>query len=411
MSNMSCLDNFFIAGINYKNTGESIRGQFSINNEQYSNILKLAPYYDISELFVISTCNRTEIYGLAKNVSQLIELLCSQTTGTVELFRSLAYLKTGREAINHLYNVASGLDSQILGDYEIVSQLKQAVQFSKDHKFIHSFSDRLVNSVLQSSKKIKSETCLSGGSVSVAFTAAKYLKEKTDFTSNHKILLVGTGKLGRNTCKNLIKYFGTTNITLINRSEEKAIKLAIELNLNYAPMNELEFYVHESDIILLTTNSAEPIFLKSFLENTGDKLIIDLSIPCNVEAGADKLSNITLINIDQLSKIKDENLKKREAEIPKAKKIISQHLIEFIEWQEKRKQVPVLKAIKAKLSELNNVLSFSSSLAGGRLETLDVEEKIQKVINRTANNLMNKKRYGCHYIEAINEFIRLSPIE
>jgi glutamyl-tRNA reductase len=411
MNNISCLENFFVAGINYKNTSESIRGQFAINNEQYSNILKLAPYYDINELFVISTCNRTEIYGLAKNALQLIELLCSQTTGKIELFKSLAYLKTGIQAMNHLYNVASGLDSQILGDYEIVSQIKQAVQFAKDHKFIHSFSDRLVNSVLQSSKKIKSETSLSSGSVSVSFTAVKYLKEETNFTSNNKILVIGTGKLGRNTCKNLVKYFGTTNITLINRSEEKAIKLALELNLNYASINELEFHVHESDIILLATNSAEPIFLKSFLENTGNKLIIDLSIPCNVEAGANKLSNITLINIDQLSQLKDENLKKRAAEVPKAKKIISEHLTEFIEWHEKRKQVPVLKAIKTKLNEIQKVLLFSSSSAGKRSAAPDVEGKIQQVINRTANKLMKTKQYGCHYIEAINEFMRLSVIE
>jgi len=408
MNKTACLENFFVAGINYKNTSESVRGKFAINNMQYSNILHLAPSYGINELFIFSTCNRTEIYGFAEDVSYLIELLCSQTAGTIELFKGFAYLKNGMDAVSHLYNVAAGLDSQILGDYEIVSQIKQAVQFSRDHKFIHNFSDRLVNSALQSSKKIKSETSLSSGSVSVSFTAVKYLKEKTDFTNKHKILVIGIGKLGRNTCKNLVKYFGTNNITLINRSEEKAIKLAHELKLKYAPINDLEFQVLASDIILLATNSAQPILSRSFLENAGNKLIVDLSVPCNVEAGVNELSNITLINIDQLSELKDESLKKRKAEVPKAKNIISQHLAEFIQWHERRRQVPALTAIKSTLKEVQKALLFSMTPAEKKSITLDAEEKIQKVINRIANKIMDNKPHGCHHIEAIAEF--MSPV-
>src|SRR5580698_1462580 len=154
------ISRFFIAGINYKKTDANIRGQFSIGKEQYQNILSLATSFGVNELFILSTCNRTEIYGFAENISQLIDLLCTQTKNSKEVFINTAYSKSGIDAIEHLFLVASGLDSQILGDYEIVGQLKQAVKFSKEHERIHAFTERLFNCVLQSSKAIKNETSL-----------------------------------------------------------------------------------------------------------------------------------------------------------------------------------------------------------------------------------------------------------
>ncbi|MBS1975474.1 MAG: glutamyl-tRNA reductase, partial [Bacteroidetes bacterium] len=146
---------FFIAGINYKKTDAEARGQFAISNEQYKNILSTAPGYGVNGLFILSTCNRTEIYGFAENASALIDLLCSQTKGLKNVFTELSYVKNGLEAVEHLFNVAAGLDSQILGDYEIVGQIKQAVKFAKEHSSINAFIERLFNSVLQSSKAIK----------------------------------------------------------------------------------------------------------------------------------------------------------------------------------------------------------------------------------------------------------------
>ncbi|MBI3883424.1 MAG: glutamyl-tRNA reductase, partial [Sphingobacteriales bacterium] len=159
------ISKFFIAGINYRKTDASIRGQFAINNDRYIQLLSLAPQYGLTELFIVSTCNRTEIYGFAENVSQLCELLCTQTEGSIETFVEMSYIKSGKEAILHLFNVAAGLDSQILGDYEIVGQIKQAVKLSKEHNFIGAYLERMVNGVLQSSKDIRTNTALSGGTV------------------------------------------------------------------------------------------------------------------------------------------------------------------------------------------------------------------------------------------------------
>ncbi len=396
---------FFVAGVSYKKTDATARGQFSISKPQYEAILNLAPSYGMDEMFVLSTCNRTEIYGFAKSASSLLKLLYSQSSGDFKLLSQMAYIKNGKDAISHLYHVGCGLDSQILGDYEMVSQLKEAVNFSRDHNFMGSFLERLVSSVLQSTKKVKTYTSLSSGTVSVCFSAAKFIKEKTNITYQSKILILGAGKMGRNTCKNLLGYFDPGNITVINRSVEKASILALELNINYAPRELLSSQVDVSDIILVATNSVEPVILKSHLVNKGEKIIIDLTIPCNVEAGVNDLPNIKVIPLDQISKLKDDTLKKREAEIPKAKKIIAGQIKEFMQWYEMRQQVPVLKSIKAKLKEINQYPLFNSGIKENVFQSAFPETKIQEVINFIAIKMPGSHCKGCHYIEAINKFI------
>lgn len=381
-----------------------MRGRFAITNEQYEALLKTAPDYGIHEVFVVSTCNRTEIYGFADQPAQLQQLLCSQTEGTTEEFKQLAYLKKGREAIDHLFHVGGGLDSQILGDYEIVGQIKQAAKVAKQQQRIHAFTERLVNNMLQSSKAIKNNTKLSDGTVSVSFAAVQFIREHVKSIRTKKIVLLGTGKFGRNTCKNLVDYLGTKNITLINRTEEKAAALAQELGLLSAPIEELSEKVAAADIILVATNSAEPTILTKQLAGTQHKLVIDLSIPNNVEASAAALPNVTLINVDQLSKLKDETLAKREAEVPKAKAIIAEHTAEFLEWYQMRKHVPVLKAVKTKLKEIHTSPLYIT-LQPHHTACSKADEKIQKVINCMASKMKEQNQRGCYYIEAINEFI------
>ena len=401
------ISQFFIAGVNYRKTDAAVRGQFAINKDQYLQLLALAPQYGLSELFVVSTCNRTEIYGFAEDASKLCELLTTQTEGSLETFRKLSYIKQGGKAIEHLFNVAAGLDSQILGDYEIVGQIKLAVKLSKEHDFIGCYLERLVNSVLQSSKQIKTETELSGGTVSVSFAAVQYIKETITNIADKKIVLLGTGKIGRNTCKNMVDYLGTKNITLINRTEDKAAELANELGLLSASMNDLALQVKDADIILVATNATDPVILKSHVENAGNKLIIDLSIPYNVEIAAQQLPNVTLINVDELSKIKDVTLQRREAEVPKAKAIILEHIHEFVLWHEMRKNVPVLKAVKTKLQGMHACKLYCSASQDipSPASPVNAQEKIQKVINGMAAKLRVQNQHGCQYIEAINDFI------
>jgi glutamyl-tRNA reductase len=401
------ISKFFVAGINYKKTDAAIRGQFAVSPENCSLILSKSSALGIKEVFVLSTCNRSEIYGLASDSSLLVELLCRHTEGSEETFRSMAYIKQGMKAIEHLFAVSAGLDSQILGDYEIVGQIKKAFKFSKEHTSIGAFTERLVNSVLQSSKTIKNQTELSGGTVSVSFSAVQYIRQHVKDLKNKKILLSGIGKIGSSTCKNLVDYLPMTNITLINRTDDKAEHLANELGLTYAPFSSLKEQVKNADIILVATNASEPTILTDDIKNNGEKLLIDLSIPYNVEASAKLLPGITLINVDELSKLKDKTLHKRKAEVPKANKIIAEHIQDFLDWHEMRRHVPVLRAVKTKLQEIHGNPVFFTSITGHcpGAPLSDHQERIQKVINIMAVKMRQHNQRGCHYIEAINDFI------
>ncbi len=399
---------FFAVGINYKKTDAALRGRFAIGPEQYANILALAPSFNLHQLFVLSTCNRTEIYGFAENPAQLCRLLCTQTEGSAADFEQLAYIKKGAAAIHHLFEVAAGLDAQILGDYEILGQLKLAVTFARERGYIGVYLDRMTAAVLQASKLIKTNTALSGGTVSVSFAAIQYIKENVPDIAGKKIVLAGTGKIGRITCKNLVDYLQTKNITLINRTESKAAVLAKELGLQYAPLESLKQAVVNADIIIVSTNSIEPVILKSHVSGRGNKVIIDLSIPYNVETAAQELDNITFVNVDSLSKIKDATLHKRAAEVPKAKAIIEEHVLEFLAWCSMRKNVPALKAIKNKLQAMRDCNLYISYIARQNEplhNATGTATKIQKVVNGTAIKMRSQNRRGCSYIDAINEFI------
>lgn len=397
---------FFVAGINYKKSDISKRSQFAILPETYIELINDAGNYGISEMFILSTCNRTEIYGYAESADQLIDLLCSKTAGSKEEFEELAYIKEGNEAILHLFEVAAGLDSQILGDYEIVGQIRQAMKIAKENNSIGTNIQRLVNAALQSSKEIKNKTGLSGGTVSVSFAAVQYIRDHIQDIGNKQILLLGTGKIGRNTTRNLVDYLQTKNITLINRTAEKAQRLAEEMDLSFALSAELDEYVRKADIILTATNSAEPIITKSQLINAGNKLIIDLAVPGNVAADAMKMEGISVVNVDQLARIKDETLQHRVAEIPRAKEIIQFYFQEFLAWHALRKHVPVLKAVKSTLQQIQT--SYSSSTASSIQQIIPGKEgndKIQRAVNGMAVKMRRENQWGCYFIQAINEYI------
>jgi glutamyl-tRNA reductase len=398
------VNQFFVAGINYKKTDAAIRGEFAVSSDKYALLLEKAAILGLRELFVLSTCNRTEIYGLAADAGILINLLCSKTVGDADTFRQLCYIKNGNKAIEHIFSVGAGLDSQILGDYEIVGQMKLAVKFARERGFVGAFMERLFNTVLQSSKAIKNGTHVSDGTISVAFAAIQYIKQQVADTQDKKIVLLGTGKIGRNTCKNLVDYLDTRNITLINRTEEKATELATELGLKTSAYANLNKELQEADIFIVATHADKAVITKESLINSTPKILIDLSIPNNIEPAVGSLPHISLANVDDLSVINDKTLRIRQAEVPKALAIIDTHICEFNEWLTLRSHVPVLKAVKQKLHDMHSCEMFTATTHVTVVDTAI----IQKVVNTVAVKMRTQHQPGCYYIEAINDFMTIS---
>ena len=218
LKNNDSTHSFYVIGISYKKADAKLRGSFSLSPTKKANILKQGKAIGLNGLIATSTCNRTEIYGLVNDPNVLIKLLCENTKGYFDVFKKVCYILKGSEAIEHVFRVGAGLDSQILGDFEIISQLKLSAKISKKYNLLNSYLERLVNSVLQASKRIKNETELSSGATSVSFASVQYILNTIKNVQTKNILLFGTGKIGRNTCENLIKHTKNEHITLINLS-------------------------------------------------------------------------------------------------------------------------------------------------------------------------------------------------
>ncbi len=408
--NISKHTTFYCIGLSYKKANAEIRGKFSIDNVTKKLLLEQAKSSGIDEIIAISTCNRTEIYGFAEHPFQIIQLLCQNTIGTVEEFQRVAYIHKNKEAINHLFYVGTGLDSQILGDFEIISQLKQSFKLSQKYELMNAFLERLVNAVIQASKRIKNETQISTGATSVSFASVQYILNNVHNVSDKNILLFGTGKIGRNTCENLIKHTRNNQITLINRTKDKAEKIAGKFNLIVKDYSQLASEISNSDILIVATGAEKPTITKEHIDTDKDLLILDLSIPKNVANDVVELQNVESIHLDHLSQITDETLEKRKLQVPKAQSIIDEVESEFIAWLETRKFAPTIKALKSKLREIQ-----SQEIDYQRKKQIDFNEEqaqvlsdriIQKITKHFANHLKDDSTNG-ESIELISKVFQL----
>ena len=409
--NISKHNSFYTIGLNYKKADAVIRGNFSLDDAAMENILVQAKAQDLDGLLVTSTCNRTELHGFAQHPFQLIKLLCDNTQGTIEEFQEVAYVYKNNDAISHLFRVGTGLDSQILGDFEIISQLKQSFNRSKKHDIANPFIERLTNSVIQASKRIKNETEISSGATSVAFASVQYILKNVDDISNKNILLFGTGKIGRNTCENLIKQTNNPNITLINRTKTKAEKIAGKFNLLVKDYGDLQTEIRNSDVLVVATGANSPTISKELIYPKKPLLILDLSIPKNVADNVSELDNVMVIHLDHLSQMTDETLERRKQFIPQAEGIIEEVKSEFVQWLETRKFAPVIKALKKKLNTMKEEeLDYhSKKLSDFNTEQADVisDRIIQKITKQFANHLKEANTDADNSLELIQKVFKL----
>lgn len=345
---------FYVIGISYKKADANIRGRFSLDIERQELILEEAQAEQMEGLMIISTCNRTELYGFAQHPFQLIQKLCAHSQASLEDFEKFGYIYKNKEAINHIFNVGTGLDSQILGDFEIISQFKKAFILSKKYNLVNAFIERLQNSVIQASKRVKNETELSSGATSISFASVQYILSNVKNISKKNILLFGTGKIGRNTCENLIKHTDNKHITLINRTKEKAQQIAGKFNVLVKNFSELTEELSQTDVLVVATGSKTPTINKDILPKDKEMLILDLSIPKNVDENVKTIKGVTLIHMDHLSQMTDSTLERRKTFIPDAQRIIKEVKAEFEDWLQNRRFAPTIRALKMELENLKN---------------------------------------------------------
>ena len=410
-NNLSKHQYFYSVGLSYKKADAEVRGKFSLDAKAKTRLLEQAKSEGIESLIVTSTCNRTEIYGFAEHPFQLIKLICENSLGTVEEFQKVGFVYKNQEAINHMFRVGTGLDSQILGDFEIISQIKLSFAESRSLGLINTFLDRLINAVIQASKRIKNETEISSGATSVSFASVQYIIKNVENISSKNILLFGTGKIGRNTCENLVKHTKNEHITLINRTKDKAEKLAGKLNLIVKDYSELQLELQNADIVVVATGAQNPTVDKAILNLKKPLLILDLSIPKNVNEDVKELDGVTLIHMDHLSQMTDETLEKRKLHIPHAEAIIEETKEEFVNWTKARKFAPTINALKDKLNAIkNSELDFQSrKISNFNEEQAEIISAriIQKITTHFANHLKDDNTMVDESIEWIEKVFQI----
>lgn len=402
--------NFAVVSIGFEKANAEIRGKFSFFSELVLDLCKKIQEKKLGKIFVLSTCNRTEIYGYSPDFISVMKVYCELIGVSFEDFSSYADVYYEKEALLHLFRVSSGLESQILGDFEIISQIK--IWYKKFQKYgtTNSYLERAVNTAIQISKRIKNETSLSTGVASVSYAAVHYVLNKISDLQDKKILIIGTGKIGQNTCINLVKHVPSHQITLMNRTESKIKDLAEKFDLTVVPISDITYQVNESDVIIVATSAQEPLIVKKMLTSEKERHFIDLSVPANIDKEINQHTNNHLINVDNLSKVIDETFESRKAEIPKAEEIIQEHLVEFETWLEQRKFVPVIKSLKQNLLSIqeNEIKSFSRTIIDVNSDDYLLSQKIsQRITNRFAEFINNNPEKASVTIEIFKEMFQL----
>lgn len=402
---------FYAVGLSYKKADAEIRGKFSLDAVAKMRLLEQAKKEGIESLIVTSTCNRTEIYGFAEHPFQLIKLICENSQGSVEAFQKYGFVFKNKEAVGHLFRVGTGLDSQILGDFEIISQIKTSFFQAKSVNLVNAFQERLINAVIQASKKIKTDTEISSGATSVSFASVQYILNNVEEIGDKNILLFGTGKIGRNTCENLVKHSKHEQITLINRTKDKAEKLAQKLDVVVKDYADLQLEIQKADVLVVATGAQNPTVDKTILNLKKPLLILDLSIPKNVNENVEDVEGVTLVHMDYLSQITDETLENRKKHIPAAEAIIEEIKEEFLTWSKGRKFAPTIHALKEKLHSIKDgELNFQ------RKKIVDFNEEqaeiisnriIQKITNHFANHLKDEETMVDESIEWIEKVFNI----
>ena len=389
-----------LISINYKIAPLEIREKFYFDSSEkivFNNLLKKK--VGVEGLMIISTCNRTEIYFEFENhVGEENKFLHSIVKELVEFKRfkdSLSpYLNNligSYDVANHLFRLVSGLESMIIGEFQIVEQLKDAYYFSKKHKMLGPILKRMIQKSLETGKYIRTNTDIGRGAVSVSYAAVEQITKKYDLTKSN-FLCVGLGETSKLSIRHLHQK-KIKNIKICNRTESKAKLFSKELGYSSVKFEDFKKEMKKSDVVFFSTSSKTTLLNKSDLEkimkNRRKKLLlVDLSVPRNLESDLYEIKNVEVINVDNLKDAVNDNYKKRKGEIIKAELYIEEFLVEFDDWTNARLLRPSILSLKKQVRELivNETLNYNSENKNGD----DFNSHLNKVYDKFSNNLVKK---------------------
>jgi glutamyl-tRNA reductase len=407
--------NFTVLSISYEKANAETRSKFAFFDDNVKSFVNEIHDKKLGDAFVVSTCNRTEIYTTSQNYMAIAEMFCKSVEIGLMDFMQYVNVKNSEEALKHLFRVSAGLESQILGDFEIIGQIKNAYNRFKRHKrFSNPYLERAINSAIQISKRIKNETGISNGAASVSYAAVHYILKTQNHISDKNILLLGTGEIGQNTVENLVKHVYQPKVKIANRSFEKAEKIAEKYKIPQIAFDDFENELKNTDILIVATGASQPIINQKHFPNGKETLVIDLSIPNNVDKKVAENEAVKLVDVDELSHHIQETIEQRKKEIPKAEEIIKEMTKEFLSWEKKRKFAPNIHQFKAALKHIEDheMHNFHRKHKYVDVEDMELSEKlIQKITNRFAKYIIENPLRADEVTKLMNEILVEQPKE
>jgi glutamyl-tRNA reductase len=389
--------NIAVVGLSHKTAPVEVREKLSIPEPQTeSAIAQLLTYPHIDEVAILSTCNRLEIYIVSNETTQGIkevtQFLSEHSKVPIMSLRHHLFMLLHADAVTHILRVAAGLDSLVLGEGQILAQVKNTHKLGQQFNGIKTILNRLFKQALTAGKRVRTETSIGTGAVSISSAAVELAQMKVEDLSTYRVSILGAGKMSRLLVQHLISK-GATQISIVNRSRGRAEELAKQfpeqpIQIHLLP--EMMSVVAASDIVFTSTSSTEPILdrakLEKVLEANQLLILFDISVPRNVDADVNELVNVKAFNVDDLKAVVAQNYESRRQMAQEAEKILDEELEAFDVWWRSLETVSTISSLRNKIEtireqELQKALSRLGSEFG---------EKHQEVIEALTRGIVNK---------------------
>ncbi|MBE0538866.1 MAG: glutamyl-tRNA reductase [Ignavibacterium sp.] len=379
--------------INHRTAPVELREALHLSEDEVRKFIQQTKESDFAEGIIISTCNRTEIYAIPKSdrtslndLQELIKKYKSNFEVKDENFQQFV----SRETIEHLFRVACGIDSLLIGDNQIFKQVKDSFVISEEMGFAGVLIRRVMDTATRVGKRAISETAISEGAVTVSYAAVQLIEKIFSNLQKKSALIIGTGETGEIAAKHL-RDRGIGRLALTNRTFDKAEKLAAELNTAVFPFSNFKEHLYKFDIVVSATSAEGLILTKKEIEdvmkkrNYASMVLMDIAIPRDIDPESKKIDYVFYHDIDSLNIIVDQNLSKRKNEIPKVEKIIEEELDSFFEWYNSLEAAPTIKTLREYFESVRaeevekNINKFSE----------DDKEKLEIITKRIINKILH----------------------
>ncbi len=349
--------NFKALVLTYKTAPVSVREQVSLNESAGKQLLNfIREYTTATDVLVVSTCNRTEVYYNAENDfhSEIFTGLAFVKNLSDRQFEGYFQQLQGKDAIQHLFEVSLGLDAQVIGDLQISGQVKNAYQWSADENIAGPFLHRLMHTIFFVNKRVVQETSFRDGAASISYAAKELAEDLTAGIREPRVLVLGVGEIGNDICLNL-QDSSFAEVTILNRTIEKAEKLAEKTGFHFGGMDQLPKALETADVIISSVSGAEPLVTAEMVQKLGilsHKFFIDLSMPRSIEPVIDEIPGAIVYNLDDIQEKTNEAVQRRKASIPSVLSIIGEAMAEFEDWSKEMVVSPTIQKLKNALEQI-----------------------------------------------------------